>query len=71
MLEWPLIYLSRINDAFKLIIDTLQVGAKQFPVKPDLCRVDENDLYTAGGKQYDLQRIVDRSRLWRCRGEKL
>jgi hypothetical protein len=62
MLEWPLIYLSRINDAFKLIIDTLQVGAKQFPVKPDLCKVDVNDRYTAGGKQYDLleESLIDR-----------
>lgn len=62
MLEWPLIYLSRINDALKLIIDTLQVGSKQFPVKPDLCKVYENDVYTKGGKQYDLleQSLIDR-----------
>ena len=46
MLEWPLIYLSRINDALKLIVDAFQVGNKEFPVRPDLCEVDEEDVYT-------------------------
>lgn len=62
VLEWGLIYLSRMNDALKLIVDTLQVGAKAFPVKPDLCKVDEDNLYTANGKRYQLleESLIDR-----------
>lgn len=62
MLEWFLIYMSRMNDALKRIVDSLQVGAKQFPVAPDLCKVDENDAFTANGKRYDLleESLIDR-----------
>lgn len=62
MLEWSLIYLSRMNDALKRIVDSLQVGAKQFPVTPDLCKVDETDAFTANGKRYDLldESLIDR-----------
>jgi hypothetical protein len=62
MLEWPLIFLSRINDALKRIVDSLQDGNKQFPVNPDLCKVDETNAFTSGGKRYDLleESLVDR-----------
>ena len=62
MLEWFLIYMSRMNDALKRIVDTLQTGAKEFPVDPDLCKVDEADQYTEGGKRYDLleESLIDR-----------
>ena len=62
MFEWVLIYMSRVNDALKTIVDSLQVGNKQFPVNPDLCKVDENDAFTSGGKRYDLleESLIDR-----------
>ena len=62
MFEWALIYLSRINDALKLIVDALQDGNKQFPVNPDLCKVDETNAFTANGKRYKLleESLIDR-----------
>lgn len=54
MLEWTLIYFSRITDAMKLILDSMQTGATNFPVNPDLCDVDEKDQFTRGGKSYQL-----------------
>jgi hypothetical protein len=54
MMEWTLIYFSRITDALKLILDSMQQGTNSFPVTPDLCKVDESDAYTRGGKSYEL-----------------
>jgi len=54
MMEWTLIYLSRITDALKLILDSMQSGSTSFPATPDLCKVSETDAYTRGGKQYEL-----------------
>jgi hypothetical protein len=54
MMEWTLIYFSRITDALKLILDSMQTGSTTFPVTPDLCKVSETDAYTRGGKEYEL-----------------
>lgn len=62
LFEWVLIYMSRMNDALKTIVDSLQAGNNQFPVNPDLCKVYENDAFTGGGKRYDLleESLIDR-----------
>ena len=54
MMEWTLIYFSRITDAIKLILDSMQSGSTSFPVTPDLCKIDETNEFQRGGKSYAL-----------------